>query len=158
MRVGIGYDVHKLASGRPLILGGIKISKENGLEGHSDGDVLIHSIIDALLGAAALGDIGQHFPSDNLALAGIKSTAMLTKVRELLDQEGWRVLNVDATIVAEKPKLAPYVDLMRKEIGALLAIESQRVSVKATTTDGLGFTGSLKGVTCHSIGLIESKR
>jgi 2-C-methyl-D-erythritol 2,4-cyclodiphosphate synthase len=157
LRVGIGYDAHKLASGRPLILGGIEISKENGLEGHSDGDVLIHSIIDALLGAAALGDIGQHFPSDDPALAGIKSTVMLTKVQKLLDLKGWRALNIDATIVAEKPRLTPYICLMRKEIGALLAIESQRVSVKATTTDGLGFTGNLSGVTCHSVALIESK-
>ena len=158
MRVGIGYDAHKLANGRPLILGGIEIAKENGLEGHSDGDVLIHSIIDALLGAAALGDIGQHFPSDNLELAGIKSTVMLTKVQELLDREGWRVVNLDATIVAEKPKLVPYLDLMRKEIGTFLDIESQRVSVKATTTDGLGFTGTQNGMACHSIALIESNK
>lgn len=158
MRVGIGYDAHKLANGRPLILGGIEIAKENGLEGHSDGDVLIHSIIDALLGAAALGDIGQHFPSDNLELAGIKSSVMLTKVQELLGSEGWRVVNLDATIVAEKPKLVPYLDLMRKEIGTFLDIESQRVSVKATTTDGLGFTGSQNGMACHSIALIESNK
>ena len=158
MRVGIGYDAHKIANERPLILGGIEIAKDNGLEGHSDGDVLIHSIIDALLGAAALGDIGQHFPSENLELAGIKSTAMLTKVQELLGREGWRVVNLDATIVAEKPKLAPYLDLMRKEIGTFLDIDSQRVSIKATTTDGLGITGSQNGVACHSIALIESKK
>ena len=158
MRVGIGYDAHKLANERPLILGGIEIAKDNGLEGHSDGDVLIHSIIDALLGAAALGDIGQHFPSENLELAGIKSTVMLTKVQELLGREGWRVVNLDATIVAEKPKLAPYLDLMRKEIGTFLDIDSQRVSIKATTTDGLGITGSQTGGACHSIALIESKK
>ena len=155
MRPGIGYDAHRLVPQRPLILGGVSIPNSKGLAGHSDGDVLLHAIIDALLGAAALGDIGKYFPSDDPRYAGISSLEMLSKANAILREDGWRVLNVDATIVAQSPKLAPYFESMRQAIAACLGVEPARVSVKATTTDGLGFTGDSQGIACLGVASIE---
>ena len=155
MRTGIGYDAHRLVPQRPLVLGGVGIPSSMGLAGHSDGDVLLHAVIDALLGAAALGDIGQHFPSDDPRYEGISSLEMLSTANDILREDGWRVLNVDATIVAQSPKLAPYFQRMRQCIAASLGVEPARVSVKATTTDGLGFTGSSQGIACYSVASIE---
>ena len=155
MRTGIGYDAHRLVPQRPLILGGVGIPSSMGLAGHSDGDVLLHAVIDALLGAAALGDIGQHFPSDDPRYEGISSLEMLSTANDILKEDGWRVLNVDATIVAQSPKLAPYFQSMRQSIADCLGVEPARVSVKATTTDGLGFTGDSRGIACYSVATIE---
>ncbi len=155
MRTGIGYDAHRLVPQRPLVLGGVGIPSDKGLAGHSDGDVLLHAVIDALLGAAALGDIGQHFPSDDPRYEGISSLKMLSKANAVLKEGGWRVLNVDATIVAQSPKLAPYFQAMRQSIADCLGVEPDRVSVKATTTDGLGFAGSGQGIACYSVASIE---
>ena len=155
MRTGIGYDAHRLVPQRPLILGGVSIPSSKGLAGHSDGDVLRHAIIDALLGAAALGDIGKYFPSEDPRYAGISSLEMLSKANAILREDGWRVLNVDATIVAQSPKLAPYFQPMIQSIAACLGVEPARVSVKATTTDGLGFTGDSQGIACFSVASIE---
>ena len=155
MRTGIGYDAHRLVPQRPLILGGVSIPSSKGLAGHSDGDVLLHAIIDALLGAAALGDIGKYFPSEDPRYAGISSLEMLAKANAILREDGWRVLNVDATIVAQSPKLAPYFEPMRQAIADCLEVEPGRVSVKATTTDGLGFTGDSQGIACLSVASIE---
>ena len=155
MRTGVGYDAHRLVPQRPLVLGGVSVPSDKGLAGHSDGDVLLHAVIDALLGAAALGDIGQHFPPGDPRYAGISSLKMLSKVNDLLREGGWRVLNVDATIVAQSPKLAPYFQPMRQSIACCLGVEPARISVKATTTDGLGFTGSSQGIACYSVASIE---
>ena len=155
MRAGTGYDAHRLVAGRPLLLGGVTVPYEYGLAGHSDGDVVLHAIIDALLGAAALGDIGSHFPSEDPKYEGVSSLSLLTEVRDLLAASGWHVRNVDATIIAEQPRLAPYIDQMRLTIGKSLGLEPEEVSIKATTTDGLGFTGRGEGIAAHAVASIE---
>lgn len=154
MRVGIGYDVHKLVEGRKLILGGVEIKHEVGLLGHSDADVLLHAISDALLGAAALGDIGKHFPDSDPVYRGISSLVLLNHVGTLLESHGYAVGNIDATIVAQAPKLAPHIDLMRANIAAALAIDISAVSVKATTTEGLGFAGTKEGMASYAIAML----
>ncbi len=150
MRVGIGYDVHRLTEGRKLILGGIEIPHSHGLDGHSDADVLLHAIKDALLGAAALGDIGRHFPDTDLQYKGASSVMLLARVRELLAEKGYVVHNVDATIIAEKPKLAPYISQMNNTIAETLQITLDQVNVKATTTETLGFTGRREGIAAQA--------
>jgi 2-C-methyl-D-erythritol 4-phosphate cytidylyltransferase/2-C-methyl-D-erythritol 2,4-cyclodiphosphate synthase len=150
MRVGIGYDVHRLTEGRKLILGGIEIPHSHGLDGHSDADVLLHAIKDALLGAAALGDIGRHFPDTDLQYKGASSVMLLARVRELLAEKGYEVHNVDATIIAEKPKLAPYISQMNNTIAETLQITLDQVNVKATTTETLGFTGRREGIAAQA--------
>ena len=153
MRIGQGYDVHKLVQGRDLILGGVNIPYEKGLLGHSDADVLVHAVMDALLGAAALGDIGQHFPDTDPAYKGISSIELLKKVGELLDGEGYVVENIDATIIAQRPKLAQYRPQMAANIADALHLDVSRVSVKATTEEGLGFTGTGEGISSQAITL-----
>lgn len=155
MRVGHGYDVHRFAEGRDLVLGGVKIPYEAGLLGHSDADVLTHAIMDALLGAAALGDIGLHFPDSDPAYRGIDSLILLGRVGALLSEKGYAVGNIDATVIAEKPKLRPYIEDMRKNIAKTLGIPVDSVNVKATTEEGLGFTGELLGIAAHAVCLIE---
>lgn len=154
MRIGQGYDVHKLVQGRDLILGGVNIPYEKGLLGHSDADVLVHAVMDALLGAAALGDIGQHFPDTDPAYKGISSIELLKKVGELLDGEGYVVENIDATIIAQRPKLAQYRPQMAANIADALHLDVSRVSVKATTEEGLGFTGTGEGISSQAITLL----
>ncbi len=154
MRIGMGYDVHRLAEGRKLILGGVEIPWEKGLLGHSDADVLVHAVMDALLGAAALGDIGQHFPDTDPAYEGADSLQLLQKVGEILEEAGYRVGNVDATVIAQRPKLAPYREQMRKNIAEALGAEASQVSVKATTEEGLGFTGAGEGIAAQAIALL----
>ena len=155
MRIGMGYDVHRLTEGRKLILGGVEIPWEKGLLGHSDADVLIHAIMDALLGAAALGDIGKLFPDTDPAYKGISSLYLLEKVGELLREKGFSVGNVDATVIAERPKLSPYREKMRENIAAALKTEPERICVKATTEEGLGFTGRGEGMAAQAIALLE---
>ena len=155
MRIGHGYDVHRFAEGRNLILGGVKVPFDRGLLGHSDADVLTHAVMDALLGAAALGDIGLHFPDKDPAYLGACSLTLLSRVGALLKDRGFKVVNIDATVVAEAPKLRPYIDEMRQKIAASLGIETDRVSVKATTEEGLGFTGERLGIAAHAVCLIE---
>ena len=155
MRIGHGYDVHRLVPGRKLILGGVEIPFELGLEGHSDADVLVHAIMDALLGAAALGDIGLHFPDTDPRYKGISSIILLEKVGELLREKGYEPGNIDATIIAQKPKLRPYIDEMRKYVAAALDMSVEDVSVKATTEEGLGFTGTQEGISSHAVCLIR---
>ena len=155
IRTGFGYDVHALVEGRPLVLGGVAIPFERGLAGHSDGDVLIHAIIDALLGAASLGDIGAHFPSSDERYRDIASSLLLEEVRRLVDQDRWRILHLDATIVAEFPKVGPYINQMRETIARLLGKEKEAVNIKATTTDGLGFTGRGEGIAAHCVATLE---
>lgn len=157
LRIGHGYDVHRLAAGRALILGGVDIPYEKGLLGHSDADVLTHAVMDALLGAAALGDIGQLFPDSAAEFAGISSIELLRRVRARLDEHGFAVVNTDATILAQAPKLAPYRARMREEIALALGIDVSRVSVKATTEEGLGFTGSGEGIATHAVVLLERR-
>ena len=156
MRVGMGYDVHKLVEGRRLILGGVEIPYEKGLLGHSDADVLVHAIMDALLGAAALGDIGKHFPDTDPAYEGADSMRLLEEVRKLLDANNYVIGNVDATVIAQRPKLAPYIDAMRENIAARLQIDKNQVNVKATTEEGLGFTGQGQGISSQAICLLET--
>ena len=155
MRVGIGFDSHRLVPGRPLVLGGVVVPYERGLAGHSDGDVAVHAIIDALLGAAALGDIGHHFSSDDPQYSGISSLILLSRTRDLLAANGWQVGNVDATIVAERPRLAPYIQQMRQAVDASLRVEPELISIKATTTDGMGFAGRGEGIAAQAVVLIE---
>ena len=155
MRVGHGYDVHRLTEGRRLILGGVEIPWEKGLLGHSDADVLTHAVMDALLGAAGLGDIGRHFPDSDPAYAGADSLALLDTVMERLRAAGYRVGNVDATILAQRPKLAPHIDQMRDNLAARLGLDRGAVNVKATTEEGLGFTGSGEGMAAHAVCLLE---
>lgn len=155
MRIGTGYDVHKLVEGRKLILGGVEIPFEKGLLGHSDADVLTHAVIDSLLGAAALGDIGQHFPDTDPRYAGADSIALLREVRRLLEEAGYRVGNVDATIICQRPKLAGYLPAMRENIAAALEISAGQVSVKATTEEHLGFTGRGEGISTQAAALLE---
>ena len=154
-RIGQGYDVHRLIAGRDLILGGVKIDYELGLLGHSDADVLVHAIIDAILGALALGDIGKHFPDKDERYKGISSIVLLEKVAALVKEKGARVINIDSTVVMQKPKLMPYIDKMRENIGAALGVEIGRISVKATTEEGLGFTGIGEGAAAYAVALIE---
>ncbi|NLW24055.1 MAG: 2-C-methyl-D-erythritol 2,4-cyclodiphosphate synthase [Clostridia bacterium] len=154
MRIGFGYDVHKLVKGRPLILGGVKIEYDWGLLGHSDADVLVHAIMDALLGAAGLGDIGKHFPDHDEQFKNISSLILLDKVGELLQNEGYIVNNIDATIVAQKPKLALYIPQMERNIAEILHIEKNRVNIKATTTEGLGFVGTGEGMASFAVATI----
>ena len=155
MRVGHGYDVHRLVENRRLILGGVEIPYEKGLLGHSDADVLLHALMDALLGAAALGDIGMHFPDCDPAYAGADSLLLLGRVHALLRERGYRVENVDCTLLAQRPRLAPYIPQMRENIAAALALELDQVSVKATTEEGLGFTGEGLGIAAHALALVE---
>ncbi len=158
IQVGQGYDVHAFTEGRPLILGGVTIPYESGLSGHSDADAVIHAIVDALLGAAALGDIGTHFPSNDPRWKDQPSAVFLEYAHDLLREHGWTVGNVDATIVAERPKMSPHVQAMRQHLAEHLHIEIERVSVKATTTDGLGFAGRREGIACYAIALIERNK
>lgn len=158
MRIGHGYDVHRLVEGRRLILGGVEIPYEKGLLGHSDADVLTHAVMDALLGAAALGDIGKHFPDSDPAYAGADSLALASHVATLLLKEGYRIENVDATILAQAPKLAPHIPLMREKLAAALGIPLSAVSVKATTEEGLGFTGEGLGIAAHAVCLLETAK
>ncbi len=156
MRIGTGYDVHKLVEDRALILGGVNIPYEKGLLGHSDADVLLHAIMDALLGAAALGDIGKHFPDSDPAYKGISSIKLLQSVRQLIEEKLYVIENIDATIIAQKPKLAGYIPEMIKNIAEALGIEEDRVNIKATTEEGLGFTGAGLGIASNAVCLIES--
>lgn len=154
LRMGHGYDVHRLSTGRKLILGGQEIPFELGLLGHSDADVLTHAVMDALLGAAGLGDIGQHFPDTDPAYAGADSIKLLEYVIALLRERGWCVGNVDATVLAQRPKLAPYIPAMRQCLAAAMEVEAERVNVKATTEEKLGFTGSGEGMAAHAVAVI----
>ena len=154
IRFGIGYDVHKLAAGRKLILGGVEIEHELGLEAHSDGDVLIHAIMDALLGAAALGDIGQHFPG-TAEFKDISSVELLKRVCAIIKEKNYSIGNVDSIVVAEKPKLAPYILQMRQKLAAVMQIDVDAVSVKATTEEGLGFTGTRQGIAAYAVVSLE---
>ena len=155
MRIGQGYDVHRLVEGRKLILGGVEIPYEKGLLGHSDADVLLHALMDALLGAAALGDIGKLFPDNDPAYAGADSRKLLERVAAVLQEKHYRVENVDCTVIAQRPKLAPYILQMRQNIAETLGIAPDRVSVKATTEEGLGFTGEGLGIAAQAIALLE---
>ena len=155
MRIGHGYDVHRLVSGRMLIIGGENIPFEMGLLGHSDADVLLHAVCDALLGAAALGDIGRHFPDSNPRFEGIDSRILLRKTAELLRGKGYRIVNIDATIIAQRPKLAGFIEKMRENIASDCGIETDAVNIKATTEEGLGFTGKAEGIAAHAVCLIE---
>ena len=155
MRIGMGYDVHKLVEGRKLILGGVEIPNEKGLLGHSDADVLLHAIMDALLGAAALGDIGKHFPDTDPAYKGISSIRLLEHVADLLEEHQFLIENIDATIIAQRPKMRPYIDTMRENIAKALKIEADQINVKATTEEGLGFTGSGEGISSQAICMLE---
>ena len=158
MRIGHGYDVHKLVKGRKLILGGVEIPNDDiGLLGHSDADVLLHAISDALLGAAALGDIGKHFPDADPAYENADSLLLLTRVVSLLKKQGYKVGNIDATVLAQAPKLAPYIQEMRKNIAKACKMPFDCVSVKATTEEGLGFTGSKEGIAAHAVCLLEKE-
>ncbi len=154
MRVGFGYDVHALVTGRSLFLGGIEIPYLFGLKGHSDADVLLHAICDAILGAIAEGDIGKHFPDTDPQYRGIRSTALLKKVMSRMREKGFHLLNIDATIVAQRPKLADFIPRMVKEIATVLDIDTGRVNVKATTTEGLGFTGREEGIAAYAVVLV----
>lgn len=159
IRIGHGYDVHKLVEGRKLILGGVEIENNGvGLLGHSDADVLLHAVSDALLGAAALGDIGKHFPDTDEKYSGADSLVLLEKVVGLLDEKGFKTVNVDSTVLAQSPKLAPYIENMRKNIACALNIGIDCVSVKATTEEGLGFTGMKQGIAAHAVCLIEENK
>ena len=155
MRIGHGYDVHRLVSGRELIIGGENIPFEMGLLGHSDADVLLHAVCDALLGAAALGDIGRHFPDSDPRFEGIDSRILLRKTAELLRGKGYRIVNIDATVIAQRPKLAGFIEKMRENIASDCGIETDAVNIKATTEEGLGFTGKAEGIAAHAICLIE---
>lgn len=155
IRIGNGYDVHKLVEGRKLILGGVEIPHTKGVLGHSDGDVLIHAIMDAMLGALALGDIGQHFPDTDMKYENIDSTILLTRVKELIAERGYKVVNLDSIIVLQKPKVKPYIEAMRKRVAEVLEIDMEQVSVKATTEEKLGFTGDESGVKSYCVVLLE---
>ena len=158
MRIGMGYDVHKLVEGRDLIIGGVKIPYEKGLLGHSDADVLLHAISDALLGAAVLGDIGKHFPDTDPKYKGADSLVLLQEVGKLLENECYIIENIDATIIAQAPKMRPHIDTMRQNIANALSIDISQVNVKATTEEGLGFTGSGEGISSQAICLLNSPR
>ena len=151
MRVGTGYDVHRLTEGRKLILGGVEIPFEKGLLGHSDADVAVHAIMDALLGAAALKDIGYHFPDSDPEYSGESSMKLLARVREMLEEKSYRIENIDATIIAQKPKLRPYLEQMEANVAAVLGLDRDQVNIKATTEEGLGFTGALEGIAAQAV-------
>ena len=155
MRIGMGYDVHKLVENRDLILGGVKIPFELGLLGHSDADVLLHAIMDSLLGASALGDIGKHFPDTDENFKGISSLLLLKEVGKLLKENGYKIINIDSTIIAQKPKMAPHILSMRENIANALEINLDSINVKATTEEGLGFTGKMEGISSQSICLLS---
>ncbi len=155
MRIGHGFDAHRFAAGRALVLGGVKIPHPRGLAAHSDGDVVIHALCDALLGAAGLGDIGRHFPDSDPALAGVDSRVLLRRVVARLGERGLRAVNVDLTVIAAEPRLAPHVAAMRECLAADLGLAAERVNVKATTTEGMGFTGRSEGVAAHAVVLLE---
>ena len=155
VRIGHGYDVHRFAKNRALILGGVKIEYEKGLLGHSDADVLLHAVCDALLGALALGDIGTHFPDTDPAYAGADSLKLLKACFSMIAESGYKIGNIDATVIAQKPKLAPFIPQMRLNIAAACETDAANVSVKATTEEGLGFTGALEGISAHAVVLIE---
>ena len=155
MRIGHGYDVHKLVEGRDLILGGVKIPFEKGLLGHSDADVLLHAVTDALLGAAGLRDIGYHFPDTDPAYKGADSLELLRIVGQKVAEKGYRVSNVDVTLIAQRPKVGAYIPQMAENIAGALVLDIDRVNVKATTEEGLGFTGNLEGIACHAVCLLE---
>ncbi len=157
MRIGSGYDVHRLTEGRRLILGGVEIPYEKGLLGHSDADVLLHAIADALLGAAALGDIGRHFPDTDPKYKGADSRKLLARVLGLISDNGYCIMNVDATIIAQKPKMAPHIEQMRQNIAETLQIAVSQVNVKATTEEGLGFTGAGEGIAASAVCLLQEK-
>ena len=157
MRIGHGYDVHRLVPDRPLILGGVTVPYELGLLGHSDADVLAHAVMDALLGAAGLGDIGRHFPDQDPSYLGADSLKLLDHVMVLLRENGWKVGNVDATILAQRPKLAPYIPQMRDNLAVRMGVEPELVNVKATTEEGLGFTGTGEGIAAHAVCLLEQR-
>lgn len=154
MRIGQGYDVHKLVEGRKLILGGVEVPYEKGLLGHSDADVLTHAIMDALLGAAGLGDIGKHFPDTDPAYAGADSLRLLEAVAQKLKEHGWKVGNIDSTIIAQRPKLAPYLPQMRENLARMLDISPEQINVKATTEEGMGFTGTGDGMAAQAVALL----
>jgi len=154
MRVGIGYDAHRLVVGRPLMLGGVRVEHSMGLEGYSDADVLLHAVMDAMLGAAGMSDIGHHFPPGDERFRNISSLSLLRTVRSMLDSEGWRVVNVDATVMAESPRLAPHIGAMRKAISSELGIEEREVGIKATTNEGLGFVGRGEGIAAQAVVLL----
>ena len=156
MRIGMGYDVHRLVEGRDLIMGGVKIPYEKGLLGHSDADVLLHAIMDALLGAAALGDIGKHFPDTDPKYKGADSMALLREVGKMLEENRFMVENIDATIIAQAPKMRPFIDEMRKNIAGALGIDVSQVNVKATTEEGLGFTGTGEGISSQAICMLST--
>lgn len=155
LRIGHGYDVHRLVEGRALILGGVTIPWERGLDGHSDADVLTHAVMDALLGAIAAGDIGKLFPDNDAAFHNISSMLLLKRVGEYLRQEGYTVVNIDATLIAQAPKVSPYRDAMRQNIAAALGVDVSQISVKATTEEHLGFTGALEGISAHAVALLD---
>lgn len=155
MRIGFGYDVHKLVENRPLIIGGVTIPHNKGLLGHSDADVLVHSIMDALLGAAALGDIGKHFPDSDKNFKNISSLLLLSKVKSLINKEGYEIINIDCTIMAQKPKMLPYIEDMRKNICKCLNLNDKMLNIKATTEEGLGFTGKEEGISANTICLLN---
>ena len=155
MRVGIGYDAHRLVKDRPLILGGVNIPHTCGLLGHSDADVLVHAICDALLGAAALGDIGQHFPDNQPQYRGINSLILLAEVKQKINQQGWQISNIDSIIVAQQPKMAPYINTMRENLARCLDIDIGQVGVKATSTEGMGYEGRQEGISAQAIVLLH---
>ena len=157
IRVGHGYDVHRFADDRKLILGGVEIPYEKGLLGHSDADVLVHAVMDSLLGAAALGDIGTHFPDTDMKYSGADSIELLKEVVRLLKEKGFSVSNIDATVIAQKPKLKPYIEEMRVRIASAMDTDIENVSIKATTEEKLGFTGRLEGISAHCVALIEKE-
>lgn len=158
MRIGHGYDAHRFAAGRPLIIGGATIPSDLGMEAHSDGDVLLHALCDALLGAAALGDIGRHFPDSSAEFAGIDSRVLLRRVVEQLHQRGYSVGNADLTIIAQQPKMAPHISAMREHIAADLQVALDRINVKATTTERMGFTGRAEGIAAHAVVLLNEAK
>ena len=156
MRIGMGYDVHRLVEGRKLILGGVEIPYEKGLLGHSDADVLLHAVMDALLGAAALGDIGKHFPDTDPEYEGISSVCLLEHVGKLIDEKLYVIGNIDATIIAQKPKMAPHIESMRRNIAEALHIDTDQINIKATTEEGLGFTGNGEGISAQAVACLET--
>ena len=156
MRIGMGYDVHRLVENRKLIIGGVEIPYEKGLLGHSDADVLLHAVMDALLGAAALGDIGKHFPDTDPAYSGISSLKLLERVGELLEEHSFLIENIDATIIAQEPKMRPHIDTMRENIARALGIDVSQINVKATTEEGLGFTGNKEGISSQGVCLLNT--
>jgi 2-C-methyl-D-erythritol 2,4-cyclodiphosphate synthase len=156
MRIGLGYDVHRFETGRELWLGGVLVPHHKGLAGHSDADVLIHAICDALLGAAAMGDIGRHFPDNDASFKGIDSKLLLAKTIQLLKQAGYQVINIDSTLAMQQPRISPYIEVMRETLAAVIGIESAQISIKATTTEKLGFEGREEGISAYAIVMIEN--